>query len=66
MGLQLLPCGNSSKLLAFLVGTRAFLLFKNLRMRQSRLVNRVAATTFSVVHPCQFRCDEAMAVEGFA
>lgn len=40
---------DSNKLLAFFVGTSAFLFFKNLRMRQSRLVNRVAATTFGVL-----------------
>lgn len=40
---------DSNKLFAFLVGTTMFLFFKNLKMRNSRLINGVAKTTFGVL-----------------
>lgn len=40
---------DSHKILAFTVALLAFLVFKNLRMPQSRLINVVASTTFGVL-----------------
>ena len=40
---------DSSKILAFLVGVCVFLLFKNLPLGHSRLINTVAKTTFGVL-----------------
>lgn len=40
---------DSGKALSFLTGLTCFLFFKNLRMRDSRVVNAVAATTFGVL-----------------
>lgn len=40
---------DSNKLLAFMVGVSAFLFFKNIHVRQSKIINRIAATTFGVL-----------------
>lgn len=40
---------DSNKLLAFLVGVSAFLFFKNLKIKNSRIINGVASTTFGVL-----------------
>lgn len=40
---------DSNKLLAFLVGLFSFLFFKNLPMKNSKFINRVATTTFGVL-----------------
>lgn len=49
---------DSNHLFAFLVGLFAFLFFRNLKMRNSRFVNRVAATTFGVL--CIHASSDAM------
>lgn len=40
---------DSNKLFAFIIGVFSFLLFKNLNMRNSKIINKIAATTFGVL-----------------
>lgn len=50
--------GGSSKLFAFLVGMFAFLFFMNLKMENSKIINKIAATTFGVL--CIHASSDAM------
>ena len=49
---------DCNTLLAVCTGTALFLFFRNLRIRQNRLINTVAATTFGVF--CIHACSDAM------
>ena len=40
---------DSNKFFAFLVGTSAFLFFKNITIKQSKIINLVSSTTFGVL-----------------
>ncbi len=48
-GVSYFMVADSNKLLAFVVGCSAFLFFKNLKMKNSVVINRIAATTFGVL-----------------
>ena len=41
--------GESNKLFAFLIGIFAFLFFNNLKIEDSKIINKIAATTFGVL-----------------
>lgn len=40
---------NSHKILALVIGVSIFLFFKNLKIKQSKLINQIASTTFGVL-----------------
>jgi hypothetical protein len=49
---------DSNHFLAFTIGVFAFLFFKNIKMRNSRIVNKIASTTFGVL--CIHASSDAM------
>lgn len=51
---------NSNKLFAFLIATFMFLFFKNMRMKNSPIVNKIAATTFGIL--CIHASSDAMRI----
>lgn len=49
---------DSNKLLAFVIGLFSFLFFNNLKIKNSKVINRIAATTFGVL--CIHASSDAM------
>lgn len=48
-GLLMFFVSDSNKLLAFLVSVSTFMFFKNIHIRQSKLINTIASCTFGVL-----------------